>query len=216
MTPETPEDSSAQETFLRPMRDINDAWLKIENSGSVFTLPPAGTARASFAGKVQDLSGKWKALNTAEVNYGYELDKRNVLQVRTDDILGRYRPTVVSLFAPENPLVLSIPRLSPLPGHTPDAVGLTAVWDETEGMARLSWSASAETDLDRYQIRMSPAALYNADAESVVDDIPGGGALEYLTTEGLLTPGAVASFKIYVILDTDNERGSNAVPVTRP
>ena len=120
MTPEMPEDSSAQETFLRPMRDIGDAWLKIESGNPAFTLPPAGTTRASFAGKVQDLSGEWKALNTAEVNYGYELDKRNALQVlHTDDILGRYRPTVVSLFAPENPLVLSIPRLSPAAGpHT--------------------------------------------------------------------------------------------------
>ncbi|MGL4401954.1 MAG: hypothetical protein ACRCXD_19000 [Luteolibacter sp.] len=70
------------------------------------------------------------------------LDKRNALQIRAEEILGRYRPTVESLFAQENPLVLSIPRLRPLPGRTPDAVVLTGGWDAPQAQARLTWSAS--------------------------------------------------------------------------
>lgn len=216
MTPEMPKEGSGQETFLRPMRDVADAWQKIENGGNVFTLPPDGTTRDAFTGKVEDLSTDWQVLNTSEVDYGYELDKRNALQVRADDILGRYRPTVESLFEPENPLVLSIPRLYPLPGHTPDAVVLTAVWDALEGKARLTWPASADTDLASYQIRMSPSATYAPEAESILATLPGGGALEYLTDAGLPAPGSTASYKVYVVLDTDNESGSNAVAVTRP
>ena len=32
----------------------------------------------------------------------------------------------------------------------------------------------------------------------------------------LRKPGATASYKVYVVLDTDNEKGSDAVAVTRP
>lgn len=216
MTPEMPKEGSGQETFLRPMRDVADAWQRIETGGTTFSLPPDGKDLQDFQEAVENLSDNWQALNTAEVDYGFELDKRNALQVRAEEILGRYRPTVESLFAPENPLVLSIPRLRPLPGHTPDAVVLTAVWDEVEGKARLSWTASTDADLASYQIRMSPAETYEADAESIIETLPGGEATEYLTAAGLPAPGAVASYKVYVILTTDNERGSDAVAVTRP
>ncbi|MGL4401953.1 MAG: hypothetical protein ACRCXD_18995 [Luteolibacter sp.] len=63
---------------------------------------------------------------------------------------------------------------------------------------------------------MSPAATYQPEAESTLATLPGGGALEYLTAAGLPPPGETASYKIYAILTTGNERGSNAVAVTRP
>ena len=216
MTPEMPKEGSGQETFLRPMRDVRDAWVKVEAAGTVFTLPPDGIGLNDFNDLVDNLSTDWQTLNSREVDYGHELDKRNALQVRADEILGRYRPTVESLYAPENPLVASIPRLYPLPGHTPDAVELTAAWDAVESKARLAWPASADADLASYQVRMSPSETYDPAAESILATIPGGGATEYLTDAGLPAPGATASYKVYVILTTDNERGSNAVAVTRP
>lgn len=39
---------------------------------------------------------------------------------------------------------------------------------------------------------------------------------EFLTAAGLATSGATARFRIYVIQETDNERGSETVTVTRP
>ncbi len=215
MTPEMPETSSSQEAFLRPMRDIVDAWQRIEDADDSFTLPPDSTTRAIFTAKVEQLATDWQALNSRQMDYGYELDKRNALQTRAEDILGRYRVTVESLFAPEDPLVVSIPRLRPLPGHTPDAVTLTAVWDAAVGKARLTWTASGEPKLAFYQVRMSPTEIYDATAERIIDTLPVG-TTEYLTTEGLTAAGAKASFKIYVVLDTDNEKGSDAVAVTRP
>jgi len=216
MTPEMPEAGYGQEAFLRPLRDVADAWQKLEQSGSTFTLPPDGTTRAVFTGKVEDLASEWQSLNSAEVTYGHELDKRNALQERAAEMLGRYRPTVESLFIPENPLVRSIPRLRPLPGHTPAPVFLTAEWEPADNKARLSWTVSVDPELASYQIRMSPSATYQADAESIVATLPGGGVTEYFTEAGLPAPGATASYKIYVILATGNERGSDPAPVTRP
>ena len=42
------------------------------------------------------------------------------------------------------------------------------------------------------------------------------GTLTITTDEGLLTPGATMRFKLYVVLNTGNERGSNVVEITRP
>ncbi len=106
----------------------------------------------------------------------YERDKRNALQEEADEMLGRYRPTVESLFAPDSPLVASIPRLRPLPGHTPDAVSLSADWDVAETKARLTWTASTDASLASYQIRMSPSETYDADAESAIATWPGVGS----------------------------------------
>ncbi len=47
-------------------------------------------------------------------------------------------------------------------------------------------------------------------------NIPRDAALAVETTELLTRPGAVASFRMYVILKTGNERASNAVTVERP
>jgi len=50
----------------------------------------------------------------------------------------------------------------------------------------------------------------------VIGNVTGGGALEFFTDSGLAAAGNVASFKVYVITTTHNEKGSNAVSVTRP
>jgi len=50
----------------------------------------------------------------------------------------------------------------------------------------------------------------------VAGNIAAGGVRELLTNVGLDTPGAVVSFKVYVITNTGNEKGSNTVVITRP
>ncbi len=48
-----------------------------------------------------------------------------------------------------------------------------------------------------------------------MDSLPPG-TLALSTDEGLTTPGATMRYKVYVVLDTSNEKGSNAVAVTHP
>lgn len=178
---------------------------------------PTPVPRMLLSGMTIAISGVCNAANVCAGEVaGVGMLATSVILGALSGIAGRYRPTVESLFTPENPLVLSIPRLYPLPGHTPDAVFLSTVWEAAEGKVRLSWTVSAEADLTSYQIRVSPLETYDAEAESIVATLPGGGVTEYLTDAGLPTPGATASYKVYVILTTDNERGSNAVAVTRP
>ncbi len=47
-------------------------------------------------------------------------------------------------------------RLTPLPGHTPDPVVLTGGWDVADAGAELSWTPSADPELEQYELRATP------------------------------------------------------------
>lgn len=213
--PELPSVSAGQEVFLNPLRDVRDVWEKVDGAGPAVVLP-SGKDFGDFVAELTALEALWQALKSEEVSLRVAREKRNALQVRAEAVLGRYRPTVEALLAPENPLVTTIPRLRPLAGRTPDPVALTAVWDAAEGKARLTWTASKDDDLEAYQIRMSPTEEYDADAESVLATLAPAAPREFLTTAGLPTAGDSASYKVYVIVGSGNEAGSPAVTVTRP
>lgn len=213
--PELPILSAGKEAFIRPMRDLRDIWERVDAETTPVVLP-SGEVFVDFNAAVVALETRWQEVNTAEVQERVEREKRNSLQVRAEGILGRYRPMVEALLAPETPLVSTIPRLRPAPGRTPDAVALTAVWDAALGKARLAWEPSADADLAGYQVRMSPTAQYDADLESVIANTAAGDPREVLTIAGLAGGGDSACYKVYVVLTTGNEAGSNAATLMRP
>lgn len=215
MLPEMPEMSSAAENFLNPARDVRDIWQKIETAGDPLTLP-GGVTRAAYGVELLALETLFQQAGAVELDLRYQRELRNALQARTELVLNRYRPTVESLLPPGSPLVLTIPKLRPSAGHTPDAVAITAVWDAVAGKARITWEASEDAELATYQVRMSPTLEYDADAESIIATVAPGDPRELLTLAGLGSAGDSASYKVYVILTTGNERGSTPVAVTRP
>lgn len=84
-----------------------------------------------------------------------------------------------------------------------------------QGEADLSWTASSDPDLSGYSVRRSGADPYDTDSELVVDTLPPG-TLVLATDEGLGTPGSTMRYKVYVVLTTGNEKGSNTVTIDRP
>jgi hypothetical protein len=56
---------------------------------------------------------------------------------------------------------------------------------------------------------------YNERLETTLQSVAKDAPRELLTHVGLSEPGAQVTFKVYVILTTANERGSNPVLVTR-
>jgi hypothetical protein len=81
--------------------------------------------------------------------------------------------------------------------------------------AQVTWTPRTNPNPDRYSILTAPGPTYRATAESVVGTVAAG-TEEFSTNEGLAAPGATALYKVYVVLTTLNERGSNTVSVTRP
>ena len=55
----------------------------------------------------------------------------------------------------------------------------------------------------------------SANADSIVASVDPSEAA-YRTTDGLSSPGDVATYRVYVVLNTGNEAGSNDVTITRP
>ena len=80
----------------------------------------------------------------------------------------------------------------------------------------MTWSESSEAALARYEVRGSAGDDYETDDEIVLATVLPTGSREVLTDFALNTPGLTAGFKVYVVLETGNERGSEAVFVTRP
>ncbi len=58
--------------------------------------------------------------------------------------------------------------------------------------------------------------MYETDAESVVASVAPGAARSVSTEQGLGAPGATALYRVYVVLKTGNEKGSETVSITRP
>ena len=62
---------------------------------------------------------------------------------------------------------------------------------------------------------MSLGLDYSTDDEVVVESVSPSATRVLNTAAGLTAPGVTAGFKVYVITNTGNERGSNAVYVER-
>lgn len=214
--PDVPSIRNGQSRILVPMDDGNDLWQQINadpGTGQPVTLV-GGYDQASFATDLAALKAAYTALNAAEMAVRVVIGERKEIE---DDIyadLLSYRKVVPTLFTKDDPLVASIPRLTPAPGGTPEAVILSGQWDAAQMAASLSWSASDDPELKHYELRMTIGPDYDTENDTTVSVIPAG-TTETETVAGLASPGDIASFKVYVVVMTGNESGSNTVTITR-
>jgi hypothetical protein len=129
--------------------------------------------------------------------------------------MQKYRTAIEFEYGPGHPFTESLPDLSPAPGSTPDAVVLSGQWGTLPTLAaQLTWTASANPNLQVYQLRGCNGPNYIEDESSLITNMLPG-TLGTTTLFGLEFPGDQATFKIFVILTTGNQAGSNAVTVTR-
>jgi hypothetical protein len=217
--PEVPSPLAGEAASLAPLDDMASLWDEI-NAATIpgFTGPLtllAGYAVAAFDTALAALKAAYLDYKQAEQLLKLEREQRNDVQDAAYAAMKAYRLAVPALFPPEHALVASLPALSPAGGHTPDAVVASGEWDVPQLAAHLTWTESADPQLANYQVRMTPGATYDTDADTVVATLQPG-TLTHFTHAGLSAPGAVASYKIYVVIAGGNEVGSNTVTVTWP
>lgn len=205
--------------WIVAMDDAEHMWTTINASPPAGFTPPlvlsGGYTLAMFAADVAALKTTLTAITQSEQDTDRERDERDRLYRVIRAQLVLYRQAVAGTFPADHPLVTSLPRLDPLPGHTPDAVVLVGVWNPTTLMADLSWTASTDPDLSGYPVRRSGATPYDTTTEQAVQTLPPG-TLVLSTNAGLTAPGSSMSFRAYVLLTTGNEKGSNTVTITHP
>ena len=218
--PLVPGSTAGSGTILAGLDDMTTLWAKI-NAATIpgFTGPLLllnSYALAPFSTDLTALKTAYATLQAADQEVTLERERRNVAQVKAYNVLLDYRKAVLGTFDPLDALVASLPKLSPEPGSTPDAVTATAVWDVATQQAKITYTASTESNLDHYELRMAPGPTYSTETETVVASLSPSDPREFFSDAGLTSPDDIASFKVYVITTTGNEAGSNAVTVTRP
>jgi len=219
--PTVPARAGGREAFISAMDDAADLWSRVNAlpPGPLFTAPMllgGGWTRAQFATQRTALDAAFTGRAAALAALDVQRLTRNALQDRAQILMKLYRVKIEALHAADSMKVQSLPRLTPLPGHTPDPVALTAAWNSTVPGADLTWTASTDTELQRYEVRSCPGPDYLAEDESVIATVLPGEPLAHTATAGFDLPGAAVSYKIFVRLNTGNEAGSDAETVVRP
>lgn len=213
--PDQPGLSDAESKFTQPMADVLSLWNLILASGATLTLV-GGYDNTDFSDELGFLREEYITWLDAQTVTRVVRSERNVLQDEIYPILKQYRAALPGYFAAGSVYIDTMPRLTPLPGSTPDAVNASAVWDADETKARIEWEASDNAHLKEYEVRYTPGDDYDEDDEVVVATILPNAPRELLTDAGLTQEGASSSFKVYVMLTTGNEKGSATMVITRP
>lgn len=217
--PKVPTDNAGEGKITGPLDDCVTLWGRI-NAATIpgFTGPltlSGGYAVAAFEAELVALLAQYKAYSTARQLLKLALAERNQKQELAYDTCRDYRAYIIGNFPEGDPLVSTLPRLTPAPGHTPDTVQLQGGWDVNTGKAVLQWTASEDADLASYSIRYVVGDSYDGSVEDVLATVQPGEPLELASATGFGAAGSAVSYKVYVVLNTGNERGSDAVTVTK-
>ena len=218
--PLLPQPGDGQAVFIEPMDDVSTLWGKLNTAAGIpgFTGPLlllGGFSLVDFDAALALLKTQFETVREEEFLVTFKITERNRMQDLIYPLLKAYRLAVPTKFAATDPVVVSLPKLTPDPGSTPDGVLLNGVWNVPTTQGKLTWDASTAADLEQYEVRWSPGTSYDSANEVVLANIAKEATREYFTTQGLLATGDVSVFKVYVKATTGNEKGSNAVKITR-
>ena len=218
--PDTPHPTSSEQRFLAALDDMANLWTRINADATVPNFTPplllrGGVTLAATQTELATLRLNYKAVTDAENDARIGRNQREVLLSPLRSRFVLYREAIAVEYGATHPFATSLPDVYPQPGSTPDAVTLSGSWNAPTALAQFSWTASDNPNLDSYQMRMSSGPSYDAAIATVIGNISPG-TMTFSTTDGLSAPTDVASFKVFVVLTTGNEAGSNTVTITRP
>lgn len=213
--PTAPGIGEGQGNFIEPLDKAASLWNLINADPALADIVIVGVTQGQFATQVAELKAAYHARTAAGTEVQVTREERNDLQDEIYEWLKSYRQAVPTHFESGHALVDSLPRLTPAAGSTPDAVTADGEWDEAAMLARISFTLSTAPDFAAYELRYTPGPVYSNDDDIVIDQITDINSLEFMTNTGLLIPGVTATFKVFVKTTTGNEKGSNAVSVTR-
>lgn len=218
--PNMPKMTFSEGDFLKALDDMANLWTRINAITPIPVGMPipltlaGGYTLASFNADVTALRANYGTWNDAVQGALIAREQRNALMPPIKARLIQYRQAVQGKYTTGAALLESLPSVTPAAGSTPAAVILSGAWVAADESAHLSWTASDNPNLKHYAVRACDLPRYRAADETAVEIIlPPTTTL--ITTFGLGLPGATKFFKVYVVTQDDNEKGSNAVKIIR-
>ena len=180
------------------------------------TLVPGSMGVSEFASAVSALQFAYATEQDKEQLVSIARAKRDRQQDAAYELMKAYRENLPGSAVAQFPeLVETLPRLSPVPGHTPEAVNASAIF-EAPNLSKVVYDASTDTQLHSYELRGNVGESYSAEDAVVIATHGPGEPREFTVPFGLNQPGAEIALKVHVVLTTGNEAGSAALLVQRP
>jgi hypothetical protein len=218
--PLAPGIGEGQENFTNPLVDAMTLWLAI-NAGEA----PAGVTLPVLVGAAVDQGSFASAIATLQISYrdertaGQAVDlaraDRGLTQVSAYDLLKAYRLAVPAKCSQFPTLLATLPKLTPDPGHTPDAVNASATY-VAPSTSHVVHDASTDADLSHYELEGTNGDEFNQDDAVFLGRHEPNEANEFTVAFGLTQPGTAVALKVYVVLTTGNRAGSATMVVQRP
>lgn len=229
--PEAPTMGSAQSNFCDPLDDAVDLWGRINvaeamGTGKELELvnnsvePPVAYPVADFTALVVLVKETWSALGRAEMDLKLGRGSRDEVQDKVHAILKAYRQVLPTFFRADSAIGKSLPRLTPVPGSTPDPATLSGAWNAATAKADLSAVVPEQTGLKSLRLLYSPGSSWSEDDASVVEsrsleEADLSQPVVFHTDYALANAGDRALFRVVVVNETDNEASSNVVEMVR-
>lgn len=218
--PKLPNLTDGQERFYAPLRDANSSWKKI----NVAAAPPGvtlslalsdGMVQLVFEDALKQLNQAYDSEANAAQSVTVSRATRDKIKAEAYEVMKAYRQAVPPRCGQHPELVDTLPALTPAPGHTPEPVNASAVFQAPD-QAKVAYDASADADLARYELRSNPGDAYQDEDAVVIATNDPADPREFITSFALTQPGAQVALKVYVVLNSGNEAGSATMVVHRP
>ena len=207
--PDTPKNNNQGGIWITAMTKFKKVWTEMNADLDPDVILTGGYTLANFTTQTDALSAALTDISESQVSTKKALEDRNDLYDVLRKHLANYRLVVEGSFPAGHAMIESIPRLYPLPGHTPLApTGVAIVWNVLTSQFDITWNAVDDDALDHYRIDYALASAEDpGEPSTFLASVPAG-TLSYSTSVGTSTPGLVISIKVYAVLDTGNEAGS--------
>ena len=217
--PVAPPIKAAESKFTDPLQDILNLWTTINADATLTGIPlpialTGGYLLAAYTTDLTNLRAAFVSAKNADEQASFVRKQRDLLLKPAEQRIKQYREIIEARFFATQ-LEASLPALSPPPGATPDPVEATGAWNPVNNRVRLQWTASANPSLLHYEIRGCTGTTYKVANEFTIATVASN-LLLWEGTGGVPVSGAKCVYRVYVVLSTGNERGSNNIPLTRP
>lgn len=217
--PTLPNKTASDAVFFKPMDAAVQRWKSIDASTAtaIFTPPLVlrdGTTRAGFLGFVNASKAATVAVGSIDEATTLARRGRDELLPAIKAHLELYRAAVEDEYPKNSNWVEDLPKLWAASGKTPNGVTIKVAFDAVAGGWKTTWKAPDSLDTKRFSVRISAGPRYKSNDERTIGDLAPD-VFEFLVREADVPAGATVWVKVYVINQTDNEKGSNTVRLVR-